>query len=272
MRTLHVILLSVVLGACGGNGGGDGDAGIDHDAFPGDAFNFADADPNAPDAGQGGCDPQGTECSNCVDDDDDGFIDGFDIHCSSPLDDDEGSFETGIPGDNKDEIWQDCFFDGDSGAGNDGCQKYHICCLLQPNPCPADLRPDQFDPAECVVSQECINNCGAITPPGCDCFGCCTLCNDTGCVDVATNPNISPDCTLDQLQNPDVCVPCTQNTECGNPCTPEGCILCPGQDPSDLPPECTDPECPELQTPCTGDADCTSTQYCSIGCCINRIG
>ena len=168
---LLAVLVSFGLIACGGGGGGDdddSDAGVNHDAFPGDAFNFADADPFAPDAmPNSGCTPGGTECNNCEDDDGDGFIDGDDINCSSVLDDDEETFATGIPGDNKDDINQDCFFDGDSGAGNDGC-RYHTCCLFPPGECPAEFKPNMFDPdTDCDVSTECVNNCGGIVPPGC---------------------------------------------------------------------------------------------------------
>ncbi|HTM21011.1 MAG TPA: hypothetical protein VL172_10900 [Kofleriaceae bacterium] len=266
----------VLAAACGGGGGNDDDGGvIDNDAFPGDAFNFADADPNAPDAGANtGCvnSPDSPQCNNCLDDDGDGFFDGDDINCSSALDDDEATFSTGIPGDNKDDVHQDCFFDGDSGAGNDGCA-FHTCCLFLPDPCPAEFHPSQFNPdTDCDVSPECQANCGAITPPGCDCFGCCTLCDGMDCVDINTNPNVSPDCTPDQLFNPDVCKPCTFTTDCGNPCDPAGCILCPGQTEEDLPPECTQTVCPEGQTPCDTNADCTADQFCSIGCCIKSIG
>jgi hypothetical protein len=38
------------------------------------------------------------QCDNCIDDDGDGLIDGFDPHCIFSLDDDESSFSTGIPG------------------------------------------------------------------------------------------------------------------------------------------------------------------------------
>src|SRR5690606_10852040 len=61
-------------------------------------------------------------CNNGIDDDGDGTIDGFDIECTGAIDDDEGSFATGIPGDNRDPKWQDCFFDGNSGHGDDRCQ------------------------------------------------------------------------------------------------------------------------------------------------------
>src|SRR5690606_26909529 len=67
-------------------------------------------------------------CSNGVDDDGDGKVDGFDEECTGAADDDEGTFATGISGDNVDPKWQDCFFDGNSGAGDDGC-RYHTDCL-----------------------------------------------------------------------------------------------------------------------------------------------
>ena len=54
--------------------------------------------------------------------DGDGKIDLADPECVHPCDNDEGSFATGIPGDNVDACKQDCFFDGDSGMGNDGCE------------------------------------------------------------------------------------------------------------------------------------------------------
>ena len=63
-----------------------------------------------------------TQCSDGLDNDGDGKIDLADPECVSPLDNDESSFATGIPGDNKDACKQDCFFDGNSGMGDDGCE------------------------------------------------------------------------------------------------------------------------------------------------------
>ena len=85
-------------------------------------------------------------CANGIDDDGDGLIDGFDPECTGAADNDEGTFATGIPGDNRDPVWQDCFFDGNSGAGEDGC-RYHTDCLY------GDLPADDPD---CVLSQECV--------------------------------------------------------------------------------------------------------------------
>ena len=61
-------------------------------------------------------------CSDGIDNDGDGLIDYNDPECVGPLDNDEGSFATGIPGDNVDPCKQDCFFDGNSGLGDDGCE------------------------------------------------------------------------------------------------------------------------------------------------------
>ncbi len=274
---LRIVAFALALAACGSGtdniaaddgGGGVGDGGIgDGD---GGWVNFADANPNAPDAGVSvGCTPQGTQCNNCIDDDQDGFIDGFDPECTGPLDDLENSFGTGIRGDNIDAKIQDCFFDGNSGSGDDKC-KFHTCCLLT-GPCPAELQPPRFDPADCVVSQACIDNCAPLTPPGCDCFGCCTICDTAGCETVLTNPVIAPDCTQADIHDPTKCPTCTPVAECGNDCTQLECQLCPGQTEQDLPATCTGTECAAGLTTCAGQSDCLDTEFCSQGCCIRSI-
>lgn len=292
MRTrlwsLVCIGLFAVVAACGGNnnnngtdggGGGGGDGGLTGDGggcvgigCPGGI--------DAPPFG-GTCDPAGPQCSNCVDDDGDGDIDGFDIECSGSLDNDEGSFGTDIPGDNIDAVMQDCFFDGNSGAGNDGCN-IHVCCILgAPDVASCPIGANRYDPADCPpplgtvpLSQMCIDNCGGLTPPGCDCFGCCTLCDASGnCYDVNINPNVSPGCDETNLSDPNVCKICTKNTNCGNDeCGGTSCILCPGQDPSTLDPSCNDtPTCPTGTTACGAAGECAANTYCSNGCCIGVI-
>ena len=62
-----------------------------------------------------------TQCSDGIDNDGDGKTDYNDPECVGPLDNDEGTYATGIPGDNIDACKQDCFFDGNSGMGDDGC-------------------------------------------------------------------------------------------------------------------------------------------------------
>src|SRR5688572_28916096 len=127
---MRLILSSfLVLVACGSNGGG-GDDGDDspidaNSTIPPDADPWAiDAMGTGTDGGPSTCEATGPQCNDCIDNDSDGQIDGFDIECTSSLDDDESSFETGINGDNVDEIQQDCFFDGNSGAGDDRCNRH----------------------------------------------------------------------------------------------------------------------------------------------------
>ena len=124
----------------------------------------------------------------------------------------------------------------------------------------------------------CIDYCGALTPPGCDCFGCCTVCdpaNPTECYDIATNPTTSPNCTTDVLSDPTKCLRCTQVSTCGDSdCGGSTCILCPGQDPSDLPPECNGmTSCPTGSTTCANGETCPTGTYCDAGslCCVGII-
>lgn len=283
LRTIVIATAFALLAACGGNpgapdanGGGDGDGGAT------DGGGCTGLCTDAPPFG-GDCTPGGPQCSNCIDDDSDGAIDGFDIECSGPLDNDEGSFATGIPGDNMDAVMQDCFFDGNSGAGNDGCD-IHVCCLLGAQTvadCP--IGANRYNPASCPpplgtkpLTQQCIETCGALTPPGCDCFGCCTVCdpNDPSqCYDILTNPTASPGCDESTLADPSVCRRCTKTTSCGNDeCGGDTCILCPGQDPSTLPESCNGtPTCPDGLQTCGNDNACPAQSYCSNGCCIGVI-
>jgi hypothetical protein len=234
-----------------------------------------DGDSDGSGDGDGGA-SRDTQCSNGLDDDDDGLADGQDPECTGAADDDEGSFATGIPGDNVDPKWQDCFFDGNSGAGNDGC-RFHTCCLLGAeggDDCPVD---QNFDPQDDCPEQteECVDYCSALTPPGCDCFGCCTVCDPDSnqCFDILTNPAVAPGCTLEVIDDPDLCPPCFKNLECGGgECEPTGCALCPGQTEEDLPDECDgENECPRGSMPCETTAECGEGEYCSASCCINEV-
>src|SRR5690349_6632151 len=62
-------------------------------------------------------------------DDLDGLSDGFDPECSGAFDDDESTFATGVHGEDKDARCQDCYFDGNSGPGDDGCRRASSCAL-----------------------------------------------------------------------------------------------------------------------------------------------
>ena len=278
MRIL-ITCLAVFAIACGSSKSSSNDDN-DSDANDGVPGGFDGGIKDAPFSGMCTPNPGAPECSNCMDDDGDGKVDGFDIQCTGPLDDNEASFSTGIPGDNIDAVDQDCFFDGDSGAGNDGCS-IHVCCLLGATTkadCP--IGKNRYEPAACpppigsgTLSQKCIDTCGKLAPPGCDCFGCCTICdpaNPTQCYDIATNPSTSPNCTTETLGDPTKCVPCTKIPSCGNTeCGGSTCILCPGQ--TTLPPECSMQQCPDGQVLCGPDNACPAGTYCSNGCCIGTI-
>jgi hypothetical protein len=217
-----------------------------------------------------------TQCNNGLDDDGDGFIDGFDPECTGPLDNDEGSFSTGIPGDNRDPKWQDCFFDGNSGAGDDHC-RYSTDCLTG--------ALSQDDP-DCAITEQCRNFCARLTPNGCDCFGCCTVRDVDGSeVDVT----LGGTCSVATIQDADICHPCTKTMDCGNTCGE--CELCPGKTINDLPAHCSDtPDggtdggeggapgdagvppppntCDNGEQVCSADIPCPNNYYCSLGCCL----
>ncbi len=223
------------------------------------------------------------QCSNGIDDDGDGTVDGFDVECTGGIDDDEGTFATGIPGDNRDPKWQDCFFDGNSGAGDDRC-RYPTECLT------GELGAD--DP-ECAVTQACRDNCQPRTPNGCDCFGCCAVQLPNG---GEVHVTLSDSCSMEKIGDAEACPVCSPSDSCGNECAE--CELCPGKTAADLPASCTppapDPEpepepdpvdpvdpppapAPEPPAPspscsgrssCSDNSDCVTGEFCSLGCCL----
>src|SRR4029078_11346589 len=70
--------------------------------------------------------------------------------------------------------------DGNSGAGDDGCNWQLKCDPKSVNSkCPYDQQYATQHANECSVSgsqsQQCINFCRKFVPNGCDCFGCCLI-------------------------------------------------------------------------------------------------
>ena len=230
----------------------------------------------------GGNTPIGdTQCSDGKDNDGDGLIDGLDPECTGPWDNDESTFATGIPGDNVDPKWQDCFYDGNSGAGDDGC-RYSTGCLTGALP---------LTDKNCKLTEACVKFCAPLTPNGCDCFGCCTVQPPTGDpVDVIE----AKTCSLDKIGDVNACPRCVKNTACGNTCG--RCELCPGKTVADLPADCGSTggggtgsgtggtggtgtgtaggptyTCDGGEQVCgTGLPSCGLDSYCSLGCCIAR--
>ncbi len=199
-------------------------------------------------------------CGDGIDNDGDGFIDLVDPECTGPCDDDESSFQTGLPGDNMD-CKQDCFFDGNSGQGDDGCiwdlrcdpenpGENVGCAYTGGNNC-ANLPPNQ-DP-------ECVMFCQQFVPPGCDCFGCCTVNTPDGDVNIFLNSG--PDCSLENLE---ACSSCTPSDSCFVPCFPADCEICFGQ--TELPEGCDENMCVG-ELPCQDNSECPSDYFCLLGCC-----
>ncbi len=297
---LFACITTLALVACGSNSGTATDAaGGGSGSGSGEGSGSGSGSGNGSGSGSQGCTVSGTtQCGDCIDNDMDGKIDGFDPECAGPLDNREDSFATGIPGDNSDATMQDCFFDGNSGQGGGDCNQ-HVCCLLQAADkaeCEA-LNPDsnsmQYNRADCYkpfgsadVPAGCTANCGPLAPPGCDCFGCCTVCSGTGCRDILLNTAVSPTCDQTNITDPgpdgvdntgdEPCRRCVKNTMCGSPECDGGdassCILCPGQDPSTLPSSCSgDSTCPSGIMECAADGSCPTDLYCSSGCCVGII-
>jgi hypothetical protein len=229
------------------------------------------------DAGQVLCDGVPCACSDGLDNDNDGVKDLADPECVSTWDNDEGSLATGISGDNRDDACQDCFFDGNSGSGNDGC-RLPSSCLTEGN-----ASSGQGSCNKCEQSDQCKNFCRAYTPNGCDCFGCCDVLVGGSVKHVALTPTCNID--GDTLEN---CTECVPSTTCVNTCGK--CELCPGKTLSDLPSDCfpvpgsdagtggggdggtSEPPgytCDNGEQLCgAGRPACPADSLCQFGCCV----
>ncbi len=230
-----------------------------------------------------GCTGGSTQCTNCLDDDKDGLIDWLDPECTGPLDNDEGSYATGIPGDNIDPCKQDCWFDGNSGSGNDGCLFDLRCKQSSANAeCPYDAKLEGTKGCA-PPSAKCIQYCKPLVPKGCDCAGCCQVFDAAG---VPHTVKLVSTCTTESLNDPAKCPTCTQIADCSQPCGT--CDFCLGK--TTLPPECYGPPpqdagpdapppadtgpppppgtCPPEFTKCSPSAPCAIGFYCLTGCCI----
>lgn len=209
-----------------------------------------------------------SQCTNGIDDDGDGKIDSDDPECTGPLDNDEGTFGTGLAGDNSDPCKQDCFFDGNSGQGNDGCQRNLGCDPRKPagTTCDVDGDGGTIDPASasCTAPQSsmCRTQCAPLTPNGCDCFGCCAFAFFSNTVNV----RLVDTCKMDLLGDEKTCPRCTPDPSCGNDCT--GCEVCTSRP---LPAECQTPACEGGRQPCTSTSPCPNGQYCMTGCCVEIL-
>ncbi len=281
-------------GGSGGSGGAGGSAGAGGSGGSG---------------GSAACTPitcQGKTyaCGDCVDNDGDGKVDMDDPDCLGPCDNNEKGFFLNIPGANKAPCKQDCYFDQDSGSGNDDCYWSQSCDPLSkaPNYPPSGDAKCAYDPGTSIAgtskscaeldkdqSALCNNFCGPLTPNGCDCFGCCELPAGGGKYVFigSVGANGQGSCDLNSTNDPEKCKPCTPVKDCLNTC--ETCEICLGKD--KLPAECTPPKAtcgdgkqaaPEQcdgkdlggQTcaSITGSPGATGTLTCAANCTIDASG
>jgi hypothetical protein len=225
---------------------------------------LADAPAPVPDAGP--CTPlpcggMPQQCGDCIDNDGDSRSDASDPECLGPCDDSELEFQSGHAANVSGSCRADCYFDRNTGSGDDRCGWSYRCdpLSLGPDFDPTGSSMCQYDPAlaSCSGSElgPCLDTCLPLTPNGCDCFGCCEL------------PAASD--RFVWLGAGDGDRPCTQAPDCVNPC--DDCELCVGK--TELPASCggaVAPNCREGVRDCDpqGPSGCGSLDYCITGCCV----
>lgn len=203
-------------------------------------------------------------CGDGIDNDNDGKIDLDDPECISPCDDTEGTFATALPGQNSD-CKSDCYFDADSGGGNDKCDFNLKCDILSPAANIGCAHDSSLTDCEASVPPTCLDVCLPLVPNGCDCFGCCEVKTSSGSKFIYLGS--SDGCDLAHLDN---CGSCTFNTQCSNSCNRQECELCFGDE--QLPSHCTESSCPSGIRSCSTSSDCNSGEYCLTGCCAFSPG
>lgn len=329
-RLTHVAILSsflVLSLACGdddgsaadgsvsGDGGGfdgstpDGSTGMDADTVDTGVIVLPDGnvilpDGAVPDGSMPGCRPVtcgGMQylCGNCMDDDGDGLADADDPDCVGACDNNEAGYDLGIPGGEVGRCERDCYYDTNQGPGNDGCD-WNIRCdeTLSPS-----VTCSGGGGGACPETQSelCVDTCAAVTPNGCDCFGCCELPALSGnFVFLGSTVGGEPSCTFADVEDPSKCFPCEPvggrggDNACYNACG--RCELCLGRDPATIPADCFPPPPTDAGMPDSGGVDggppvdagtpplptcedgrqacglpglspCPDNYYCLTGCC-----
>jgi len=230
------------------------------------------------------CQGQIYQCGDCIDNDGDGLIDAQDPDCTGPCDNTEDSYFGGIPGQNNAPCRQDCYFDSDTGSGNDHCYWSQDCDPLSiaPDYPPSGDSHCSYNPNATIPGSgstcaglagtqqaQCLSYCLPLTPNGCDCFGCCELPADSGqYVWLGSAEQNTGTCDRAHLNDPKACHPCTPVKSCFNAC--DSCEVCVGRTTPSA--SCTTPgsgRCTGDATPCgqPGDPQCPADYYCITGCC-----
>ena len=168
-------------------------------------------------------------CDDCIDNDADGFVDLEDPDCLGPCQVAEDSFFGPVSVQAQGRCAQDCYFDDDSGFGNDGCNWSHHCdgrsrapdyppegeeCAYSPDEPIQGTSGVSCQTAEIEQSSVCLETCLPLTPPGCDCFGCCVLIGAPTPIWIGSNDGNVPTCSLSSIADRALCRPCTQVTSC----------------------------------------------------------
>ena len=158
LRLASTTLLLLAMGCHHSKNSGNTDIGIydDMGAFNFDAFLY-DHDGMLPDGfivppqGDGGivvslpdggtgicyitpCQGHLYACGDCLDNDGDGLTDSYDPDCLGACQNNEAGFYGSIPGQNNAPCKSDCYWDQDTGSGNDDCYWDHQCDPLEVSP------------------------------------------------------------------------------------------------------------------------------------------
>jgi hypothetical protein len=197
------------------------------------------------------------QCGDCMDNDNDNRIDSEDPDCLGACQNNEAGFFGAIPGQNRAPCKMDCYFDQDTGAGNDDCEWNHRCDPHEVAPafdpetgCNYDEKEKFPGGATCadkraMQSATCKKVCGPLTPNGCDCFGCCvippSMSTTEGVWLGSFDANGKPTCDLAHATDKGRCRPCQIVQGCWNSCG--RCELCIGK--NTLPPDCYGPPVPD---------------------------
>jgi hypothetical protein len=252
------------------------DAASGDDGNPGDGAGSTDAADNTDASFQcvpSDCAGQVLQCANCIDDDADGLVDEEDPDCLGPCDNAEDRLTLNVIGEAQG-CQQDCFFDENSGQGDDSC-RWDVRCYMGSggNACP--FNSAMVGSASCPNSQNgaCTSSCLPITPNGCDCFGCCLLPGSPGPVLISSRPGGGGMASCERgLVNDNVqCMSCQIRMDCFNPCESGNCELCVGAVArGSLPASCGGQQmCPAGHNRCglSGQPSCPGGQSCITGCC-----
>jgi hypothetical protein len=227
------------------------------------------------------CLAQTYQCGDCGDNDGDGMIDSADTQCLGACDNNENGFKGEIPGQSGGTCTSvECYFDSDSGGGNDGCVWDFSCdpySTVANGYSPSGDKKCEYKgtTATCqsymnAQSAQCLGYCLPLVPNGCDCFGCCLIPNHPQRGNVpfylgSEDSKGNGTCNINTIADLTMCKPCTQVTSCINTCGE--CEICVGR--PTLPSHCTVQNCPAGEELCggAGQAACPSNKYCVTGCC-----